>query len=73
MRIRDYRDKPHVPSKIKSLSSLLKINKFFKNINGRKRSKCDKNKHKHIQIPVDIYQRTKRFFVRVQPKNACKF
>ena len=23
-------------------------------------------------IPVDIYQGTKKFFVTVQPKNACK-
>ena len=25
-----------------------------------------------MQIPVDVYQRTKTFFVTVQPKNACK-
>ena len=25
-----------------------------------------------MQIPVNIYQRTKKFFVTVQPENACK-
>ena len=50
----------------------MKMNTLFKNINGRKISRCDKNIHKDVQIPVDIYQITKNFFVTVQPKNACK-
>ena len=25
-----------------------------------------------MRIPVDIYQRTKKVFVTVQPKNTCK-
>ena len=33
---------------------------------------CYKNIHKDVQIPVQIYQRTKKFFVTVQPKNDFK-
>ena len=48
------------------------MNTLFKNINVRKIMICDKNIHKAIQIPVDIYQRTEKLFVTVQQKNACK-
>ena len=44
---------------------------LFKDINGRKRRICDKNIHMEMRIPVKIYQRTKEFFVTVQPKNVC--
>ena len=44
------------------------MNLLFINNNERKRRRCDKNIHKAIQIPVDIYQINKSFFVTVQPK-----
>ena len=48
------------------------MNTFVNNTDGRKRSKYDRNIHKGMRIPVDIYQTNKKFFVTVQPKNACK-
>ena len=41
-------------------------------LNGRKRRIYDNIIHKDMRIPVDIYQRTKKVFVTVQPKNTCK-
>ena len=37
----------------------MKMNTLFKNINGRKRRRCDKNSHKAMKIPVKNYLRTK--------------
>ena len=34
--------------------------------------KYDRNIHKAMIIPVDIYQTNKKLFITVQPKNACK-
>ena len=72
MRIRYSIDEPHFLKKIKLLSIQIKINTLFKNINEQKRRRCDKDIHKAMQIPVNIYQRNKTFFATVQPKNACK-
>ena len=45
---------------------------LFKNIHERKRSICDKNIHKAMRIPVNVYQINKKFFVTAQPKQ-CKW
>ena len=45
---------------------------MFKNIDDIKIIICDKNIHKAMITPVDIYQTNKNCFVTVQPKNACK-
>ena len=45
---------------------------MFKNINGIKISIFNKNIKEAMQIPVNIYQRTKKLFVTVQPANTCK-
>ena len=70
LRMIDFRYETCFTSKIKLLSSQIKTNAFFKNINVRKRSICDKNTHNAMWIPVNIYQRTKKFFVTLQPKNV---
>ena len=72
MKIRDSRDEPYFTSKIKSLSSQIKINTLCKNINGRKIRRQDKNTHKAMLSPVEIYLITKEFFVTVHPKNTFK-
>ena len=41
-------------------------------MNERKYSRYNKIIHNAIQTYVEIYQRTKRFFVTVQTKNTCK-
>ena len=48
------------------------MNTLFRNNDGRKRSKYDRNIQKSIRIPVEIYQINKMFFVIFQQKNACK-
>ena len=48
------------------------MNTLFENMNERKRRRYDNYIHKAMKINVDIYQGTKKFFVSVQPKNACK-
>ena len=48
------------------------MNTLFKNKGEIKRSRYDKNIHKAMQIPVNIYQENNNFFVLVQPKNARK-
>ena len=69
MSIRDSRYKPHFPAIIKLLSGTIKeMNTLFNNIKERKIRRRDKNIHKAMQITVDIYQRTEKFFVTVQPK-----
>ena len=47
-RIRYSIDKPHFPARIKSLSSQIKINTFFNDINKRKIRRCDNNIHNAI-------------------------
>ena len=45
---------------------------LFKNINERKRRVFDKKYiHKAMKFSVNIYQRTKKLFVTVQPKKPC--
>ena len=48
------------------------MNILFKNNNERKIRRCDINIHKDMQITVNLYQKNRKFFVTVQPKNACK-
>ena len=45
---------------------------MFKNTYWKKRRKQDRNIHKAVRIPDDIYRTNKKLFVTVQPKNACK-
>ena len=71
LRIRYSREEQCFPSKEKLLSSQIKMNVLFNNINGRKRRMDDKNMHKSIEIPVEVYQSTIKFFV-TDKKNACK-
>ena len=71
LRVRDSRDELHFPAKIK-LSSQIQINALFENNYKIKRSICDRNIHKAMWIPVEIYQNNNDFFVTVQPKNGCK-
>ena len=44
----------------------------FKNNDGRKRSKYDRNIHKAMVIPDRNFQNNKKLFVTVHPNNACK-
>ena len=44
------------------------MNTFFKNNGERKIRICDRNIHEAMQIPVDIYQANKKFFVAYKPK-----
>ena len=48
-------DESYLPAKRKVLSCQIQMNTFVNNTDGRKRSKCDRNIHKGIRIPVDIY------------------
>ena len=48
------------------------MNMLFKIMYERKISKCDKNIHKDMRIPILIHERNKKFTVTVQQKNACK-
>ena len=48
------------------------MNMLFKNNYDRKISRCDRNIHQVMQIPVDVYQTNKKLCVVVQPKNASK-
>ena len=48
------------------------MNMLFKTKDERKISRCDRNIHKAMRIPVDIHEWNKKFTVTVQPKNACK-
>ena len=48
------------------------MNAFFKTNSERKISICDRNIHKAMRSPEDIYQTNKKFSVTVQPKNASK-
>ena len=72
MRIRYSRDEPHFPVEIELLSGQIKFDTLFKNFNEIIRRRCDKIIHKAMRIPVDIYQRNKRFFFGFNQKNACK-
>ena len=72
MRIRDSRDEPHFPEKEKLLSSQIQTNTLFKNNKEIKTRIFDRNIHKAIQIPVNIYQTNKIFFATVQPKKPFK-
>ena len=55
--IRDSRDEPHFPAKIKLLSSQIKMNTLFQNNNENKRRRCNKNIHHAVNIPVGIYEK----------------
>ena len=70
--IMDSRDKTHFLAKTKLLSSQIQINMLVKNNDERKRRRCDRNIHKHMGIPVGIYQTNEKLFVTVQPNNECK-
>ena len=48
------------------------MNTLFNNNDERNKIRCDRNIHKDILNPVDIYQTNKRLFVTVQPKHTCK-
>ena len=48
------------------------MNTLFKTDDEIKRSIHDKIIHKAMIIPVDIHQTETKFYVTVQPKNACK-
>ena len=72
MRIRDSRDEPKIPAKIKLSLGQIKSNTLFSDTNGRKRRRCDKNIHKAMIITVNINRRTKHLFVTVQGKKSCK-
>ena len=41
---------------------------LFKNKNGIKRGKCDRNIHKAMRINFNIYQTNKKLFVTVNQK-----
>ena len=68
LRIRYSRDEPQFPVKWKLLSSQIQINTFFKNNDERIRRVCDRNIHKAVKIPVNVYQTNENLFVKVQPK-----
>ena len=72
MGIRGSRYEPCFPAKGKLLSCQIKMNALFKNNDGIKRSKYDRNIHKAMITPVNIYQTNKMLFVLVQPKKARK-
>ena len=55
--IRGSGDEPHFPAERKLLSCQIQINTLFNNNYERKRRRCDKNIHKAILIPVNIYQK----------------
>ena len=54
--------------KKKILSSQIQINEWFIYIDERKRERCDRNIHKFMRIPIDIYQKKKKMFATVQSK-----
>ena len=56
-----------------TFDSQIKMNTLFDNINGIKISRRDKNTHKDMQIPVDIYQINKKVFVIVKSKTHVNF
>ena len=72
LRILNYRDEPCVPVILLLLSSQIKVNTFFKNINQIKRKILDENLHKAMKITVNIYLKNKKFFITVQQKNVCR-
>ena len=71
MRIRDSRDEPYFPGKVKLLSCRIQMNTLFKDNYGRKRRKYDRNIYNVMKIPVNVFQTNKSCFFAVQPKNAC--
>ena len=48
------------------------MNELFKDYDGIKRRKYNRNIHKDMIINDGFYQTNKKLFVTVQPKNACK-
>ena len=48
------------------------MNMLFKANGERKRRICDKIIYKAMRNPVGIQQTNKRFYITVQPRNACK-
>ena len=48
------------------------MNILFSNNDEIKLSICDRNIHKAMRSPEDIYQTNKKFSVTVQPKNESK-
>ena len=71
--IRDSRNEPHFPEKIKSLSSQIQMNTLFENNDERKRSICDRNIHKAMQIPVNIIKKNKISLLHFNQKTHVNF
>ena len=55
LRIRDSRDEPHFPAKRKSLSCQIQMNTLFKNNDGIKRRKFNRNIRKATRVAAVIY------------------
>ena len=72
LRIRDYRDEPCFPSKVKILSCKIQMNTVFNDKDEINRSKCDRNIHKVMIIPVKIYHTNKKVVCFSSTKNACR-
>ena len=59
LRIKDYRYEPCFPTKRKLISCQIQAIALFQDNNGRKRIIYDRNIHKGMRIPVNIYQTNK--------------